>query len=473
MHEAPPHWAVLGGHETLVAADMRMRRLATPIDRRLHPDRFLAEDFAHVTRESMLVDFWGSQVPGSGAWDAMFVGAAASHAQNGFDSEHLRQLVRKGLVARALIDEERCRDLASQLLLLFRDDMRAEHVPSYLTASARAAQAGNPRDGLLAAISDDDVARRIYSGWVGQLAGGAFGTALEGCTGDALAACYGSIGSYIGTPTTLNDDCVYELLVLDAIEQGSDPFSARSYAHLWTQEVPFAWSAEWIALENLRSDDACAAPPLSGWVGNPMFDWIGAQMRSMIFGLLAPNDARLAADLALVEGSISHAAGGLEGAVFAAVLTALAFSVHNPKHLLRESARWIDQSTSYARIVNDSLRICGEVTDFDHAWKVLHERTSHRNWIHAEPNIAAVICSLWFGERDFTTSFGCLARAGLDVDCNAGLVGTVLGVQNAGVDSAWSKPLNDTLETYLPKTPSVSIRLLAERTFRLRIRSVH
>jgi len=38
-----------------------------------------------------------------------------------------------------------------------------------------------------------------------------------------------------------------------------------------------------------------------------------------------------------------------------------------------------------------------------------------------------------------TESFRILAHAGLDVDCNAGLVGTVLGIIN-GISDKWGNP---------------------------------
>jgi hypothetical protein len=65
-----------------------------------------------------------------------------------------------------------------------------------------------------------------------------------------------------------------------------------------------------------------------------------------------------------------------------------------------------------------------------------------------------------------TESFRILAHAGLDVDCNAGLVGTVLGIIN-GISDKWGKPLNDKLETYLAGKEHLSIQALANTTARL------
>ena len=74
--------------------------------------------------------------------------------------------------------------------------------------------------------------------------------------------------------------------------------------------------------------------------------------------------------------------------------------------------------------------------------------------------------ALWHARGDLTTAFRWLAHAGLDVDCNAGLVGTVLGVMH-GAPEPWAAPLGDLLETYLRGKERLSIRELAARTAQL------
>ncbi len=94
------------------------------------------------------------------------------------------------------------------------------------------------------------------------------------------------------------------------------------------------------------------------------------------------------------------------------------------------------------------------------------QRFEQYNWIHAYPNMAADVVSLWYGGRDMTESFALLARCGLDIDCNAGLVGTVLGAMG-GVPAVWADPIGDRLETYILGKEQLSIHALAERTVRL------
>ena len=58
-------------------------------------------------------------------------------------------------------------------------------------------------------------------------------------------------------------------------------------------------------------------------------EWIGAQMRGAVCGMVAPGDAMEAARLAWMDGSVSHHNNGILGEVFNAVLVSLSFVRNN------------------------------------------------------------------------------------------------------------------------------------------------
>lgn len=323
------------------------------------------------------------------------------------------------------------------------------------TSGARAAR---PSSSL-----PSDLEARIHAGWLGQLAGGAFGTAIEGYHTLQLEKIYGRIDAYITQPETVNDDVVYELAFLDAFERRGRNVTSRDIGREWVRQIPFGWSAEWVALHNMTDG---ILPPESGSWRNPYSNWIGAQMRGMVCGLVAPAQPMEAARLAHIDGLVSHAENGVYGEMYAAVLSALAFVQNDPRALLVEAARFIPKKSEYAAVLSICLDTVEHSENAEVAWAILDKHFERYNWIHAYPNIAAVITALWFGAGDMSESFRILAHAGLDVDCNAGLVGTVLGVMN-GVPEKWGAPLNDTLETYLAGKERLSIRALAARTARL------
>jgi ADP-ribosylglycohydrolase len=453
-----PNWAVLDPSESIAEADRRMRGLAIPIDRRVVPDRWQASDFADVSRHLMLRDFWGAPVPGSGAWDAMFVGAANSHIGHcGFEDPMVRGLISSGLQARHGGDDQRCVSLAEQLLAVFAATTYEPGPIGVDSSKALLTRYGGSRE---------DRFLRVLNGWVGQIAGGAFGTALEGCTGQALGNLYRRLDAYVGEVSTLNDDCVYEILALEVLERYGAAATTENYAHEWLTHLPFGWSAEWVTLDNLATG---VAPSVAGQQGNPMFDWIGAQMRSMIFGLVAPGDVDTAVALTLSEAKVSHRGGGLAGAAFAAALTSGAFVVDDPRELLERVVPILDGETSYGSVVHHSLNVVRNCRTSQEAFEILDAELTHRNWIHAEPNIAAVVSALWFCQGDFTAAMASLAVCGLDVDCNAGLAGTILGIQNRAIPNAWSEPLGGIVDTYLGSGDRYDIASLAQRTAALQL----
>jgi hypothetical protein len=117
-------------------------------------------------------------------------------------------------------------------------------------------------------------------------------------------------------------------------------------------------------------------------------------------------------------------------------------------------------------VIGECLEVLRTNDNPREAWAILDARFEQYNWIHAYPNLAADLLALWYCGGDMTRSFALLALAGLDVDCNAGLVGNVLGIMT-GVPEKWAAPLGDRLETYIMGKEVLSIRELAARTARL------
>ena len=184
--------------------------------------------------------------------------------------------------------------------------------------------------------------------------------------------------------------------------------------------------------------------------------------------MLAPAWPIEAARLAHLDGIVSHSANGVYGGIFAAVMTSLSFIEKDPRRLLSATQEYIPQHSEYKAQFDFALGIVNQYSDSSTAWTVMDEHFKQFNWIHAYPNMAADVLALWYGGGDLTRSFNLLAHAGLDVDCNGGLVGNILGIIN-GVEEKWSAPLGDLLETYLPGKEQLSIRDLARTTAELAI----
>ena len=448
--------------------DRELRLSAVPVDRRTNPSHW-EEMAAFPKGDDLMMLFWNAHVPGSGAPEIPYVEMVQSMHNRGYDVREAEALLEEGI---HLAKENRRGDLRVLTAELLASLHNSPIIPGHPYWSYEYPEGWETVRASMAAVEPDpvvksgsDIIERIHQGWLGQLAGGAFGTCIEGYHTDQILKVYGEIDGYITQPETMNDDVVYELVLLDVFENNGRQFTSMDLGLEWVRQIPFGWSAEWVALGNLR---AGMMPPQSASFRNPYSDWIGAQMRGMVCGMLAPGRPLEAARLGYVDASISHCANGLYGEIFSAVLVSMAFNQTDPHKLIRQALRYIPQRSEYHALAEECLAIMSGNDDFRSAWTVLDKRFEEYNWIHAYPNLAADLLALWYGGGDFNESFKILAFAGMDVDCNAGLVGNILGVISP-VPEKWSAPLHDLLETYLPGKERLPIRELSERTARLAI----
>jgi ADP-ribosylglycohydrolase len=461
----------MDGNEKLKAweIDRRLRLSAVPLDRRKAGSQWYTSETTFPTGDDLIALFWEARVPGSGAPEIPYVEMVEAMANRGYMMSAAEALLPEGLHLAQARDRNELRALTSRLLEAIHAAppdpaspyWQYEHPAAW--PEVVAAMQAEARISPGAPSAQEGLEEKILAGWLGQLAGGAFGTAIEGYHSDQIAAVYGVIDDYITTPETVNDDVTYELVFLDVFERCGRALTSIDIGLEWVRQIPFGWSAEWVALHNLADG---ILPPESGSFRNPYNEWIGGQMRGMVCGMLAPGWPLEAARLAHIDAVVSHAANGVYGEMYAAVLTSLAFWHNDPRRLVEQALGFLPQKSQYVQVVQDCLETLSQEADPKRAWSILDRRFEQYNWIHSYPNMAADLLALWHCGGDLTAAFRLLAHAGLDVDCNAGLVGNLLGVMH-GVPERWSTPLGDLLETYIPGKERLSIRQLAARTARL------
>jgi len=447
--------------------EREFRNAAVPVDRRVAASEWQqAVEFPHG--DALLRWFWNVRVPGSLAPDVFFQGMVQDWSNQGYDVSEAEALIPQGRALEAAGQIEELRVVSARIMKALREAPRIpghpyhayEHPSTWQEIKAAMLAANEPP---LSSAWQEQYAERIYQGWLGQLAGGSFGTAIEGYTGAQIASVYGEVRGYITTPETMNDDVVYELLLLDVYEKMGKAMTSDALGDAWVRKLPYGVSAEGVALRNLNLG---IYPPDSGTFLNPYCDWIGAQMRGMVCGMLAPGDPMEAARLAHTDAVVSHARNGVYGEIYSAVITSLAFVIEDPRAIVVQGARYIPAKSEYAVKLAFCLDVLRSSADADAAWPRLDKHFERYNWIHAYPNLAADLLALWYGEGDFTETMSLLAKAGYDVDCNGGLVGNVLGILR-DVPPAWANPIGDLLETYIKGKERLSIKAVAEMTARL------
>ena len=411
---------------------------------------------------------WRSNVPGSGAEEHVIVAAIQDTENMGRDVSAAEALIDEGFAAFERGDAAELAKLTARIYRLLEEAPLIEGHP-YHTFTAHESFGSLAGAAVLPVYSYDrsgkDYSQRTYLGWAAQICAGAMGTAIEGYTTENITKVFGQIYGYPRTPNTMNDDITYELAFLAAAEKRGRDVTAGDIGDEWVALVPFGWSAEEIALKNLKLG---IRPPESGRRCNPYREWIGAQMRGAVCGMVAPGDAYEAARLAFLDGSVSHCSNGILGEVFNAVLTALAYVKRDVKELLAEAMAAIPSDSEYFSVLRFALDACEREKSWLSAWKACEKRYERYNWIHAYPNAAAEVVALYFGEGDFDETMHIIAQAGYDVDCNAAQIATVIAIMNGKpIGEKWTQPIGDRLQTYMRNLKEVSIREVAERTVRV------
>jgi len=348
-------------------------------------------------------------------------------------------------------------------------------------------------------ISYEDYYNKVLGSWIGRVAGDFVGAPVELKSQKYIEEKYGEISFYPNAIDLnyVNDDEMYEIVALIALEKYGINLTAKDIAQEWInllKNEKFIFTAEKIAFNNLNSG---IFPPKSGILNNFYFDFIGAQMRADIWGQITPGCPEIAKIYAEMDGSISHAGIGIEGEVFVAILISQAFFEVNIRSNIELALKYLppEEESLYSQMVSKAIEIykqCpnqfrkarnhlvrnywrNQIVDklIESSKNFLIERRIILNslvgGVHVLPNIGIIILSLLYGAEDKEDPLGrsiCIAAMmGLDADCNCGNIGAIVGAQLGAdkIPSKWKDPLKDTFSTYVKSYEKWKISELARR----------
>lgn len=317
-----------------------------------------------------------------------------------------------------------------------------------------------------------DYTERVYAGVLGKLIGVYLGRPFEGWTYERIMAELGEIRYYVhhrlGKPLIVTDDDIsgtFTFLRALADHGTRCSLTAEQIGQTWLNYLiegrTILW---WGGLGNstehtayLRLKNGIPAPA-SGSIavnGKVVAEQIGAQIFIDGWGMVAPGDPELAADLARRAASVSHDGEAIYGAQVIAAMEALAFVEPRLNRLLDVATSLIPHDSIIYRLIHD-IR---EWHTRDEDWRVTRQRIAaeygydkYGGNCHMVPNHALIHLALLYGEDDFQKSLMIVNTSGWDTDCNSGNVGCLLGIKNglAGIEAGpdWRGPVADRL--YLP-----------------------
>lgn len=263
----------------------------------------------------------------------------------------------------------------------------------------------------------------------------------------------------------VDDDITYTLLGLLIMEDFGPGFSVEDVGRAWLKYLPYAATAEDIALQNLKK----GFPALkAGERDNPFQAWIGADIRSDPWGYMAPGWPEKAAELAYRDAYLSHRGEGIYGAMYFAAVISAAFAVNHPVEALEIGLAEIPRECALARAVRWALKTAPGIRNYQQAREAMEEQFKGMSPVHTINNACLTIWGITIGEKDFSKVIGETVAMGLDNDCTAATAGSIVGavIGKQGIPPHWYKNFNNTVHSYLIEKSRFTISGLIRRFIR-------
>jgi ADP-ribosylglycohydrolase len=338
---------------------------------------------------------------------------------------------------------------------------------------------------------------RLVGGWLGRAVGCLLGKPVEKIHREGIEAILRSTGRWpldryftaVGLdpavaerwpwnrasgPTSLeenidgmpeDDDLNYTLLALRIVEEHGSSFTADDVAQAWLLDLPAGrvFTAERAAYRNLLDG---ISPPESATVRNPYREWIGAQIRTDLYGWVNPGQAAVAAEWAWRDASVSHTRNGMYGAMFVAAMASAATCARDVETVLDTGASVVPPKSRMAGAIALGRELGAANLEPTEAYAELERAFTGMHWVHALNNTALVAYALSAGAGSFDRSICLAVMGGWDTDSNGATVGAVAGALGgrAQIADRWTAPLKDRLASSIPGCDGSSFAELADRT---------
>jgi len=246
----------------------------------------------------------------------------------------------------------------------------------------------------------------------------------------------------------VDDDVTYTLLGLLIAEDHGVNFTTDDVGKAWLKYLPYACTAEEVALDNLRKGIPATE---AADADNPYCQLIGADIRSDPFAYMAPGFPEKAAKMAYADAYLSHRRNGIYGEMFFAAAQAAAFAVNDPIEAIRIGLSEIPTECDLARDVRWALEIGPTVKDYRQARALVEERFCGMGPVHTNLNACLTIFGLYIGGTDVTKVLSEIVAMGYDNDCTAATAGSIVGaiVGKKGIEPHWYECFRNTVDSYL------------------------
>jgi len=358
-------------------------------------------------------------------------------------------------------------------------------------------------------LAEKEIRAKIHGAWLGRTVGCVLGKPLEvhfsqdeiraylegadaypladyvpaqSRTGQVLRRdCVPSMRGYVRYAQE-DDDLNYMCLAVKLLETRGLHFTTLDVGMNWLNSIPFLWTwgpehAVYLNLATAVGEHAPQDIDLEEVTGclNPGVEWIGAQIRTDVYGYVCPGAPDLAAELAWRDAYLTHRKSGVYGAMWVAAMNASAFTTLDMDAVIEAGLAQIPARSRFA----EAIRRTVEWSKGDNDWSLTGRRiVEHFDCYGFEgviSNACVVAAALLYGWGDgteppavrFERAITIAVQLAYDTDCNGATVGSIVGLMLGAhaLPEKWTGPLNDTIRTCVAGFGQERIGALADRTY--------
>ncbi len=277
---------------------------------------------------------------------------------------------------------------------------------------------------------------------------------------DCLVSCKGNV-SYAQS----DDDIHYTLLALHMAEQNGYDFTPKDVGMNWLDNVPYHWfwCASRQSLYHMINQLPVEKIPTTL---NPWRECIDGQIRTDLWGYIAPADLKKAAFGAYKDCEFSLIKNGIYGGMFVAGCLAAALSAGPTVDLILDGGlAVIPEKSRLAEAVRNVRGWYAQSGSFDYTCDKIYEHYGHLPFAATINNLSIVVLAILEGNMDYSKTITAAVCGGIDTDCNAGTAGSIIGaaVGINGIEERWYEPLNDTIKSNVATFGQVSMSEIVDR----------
>ena len=289
----------------------------------------------------------------------------------------------------------------------------------------------------------------VYAGVLGKVIGVYMGRPFEGWRKTELCRRWGLVDHYVAhdrqLPLVVADDDITGTFtfVRGLADSGKlTGTTSADYGRLWLNYIIenksiLWWGGVGVSTEHTaycRLKQGIPAPQSGSMAlnGQVVAEQIGAQIFIDAFGLVAPGNPQLAAQLAQPSARVSHDGEAVYAATVVAAMVAAAFTEKNMERLLDIGISVVPGNCLIAQVHRDVRRWAKADGDWHKTFERIEAQYGYDKYgggCHIIPNHAIMVLAWAYAPDNFRDAMAIICTAGWDTDCNAANVGCVMGVK--------------------------------------------